>query len=316
MSLRLGCVNLFLKTFAKPRLRRLTDPTKARADLERSTRWFFRPAPFTLTLPIRLKTISGQEISALSILNHPAKRRQTSQKPAPVIFYIHGGGFIAGSPLSHAKMLSRLSQLTGLEIIAPYYRLAPEHAFPAAYDDILAAFLALLGKGYAASDIIIGGDSAGGGLAFALMAKLCADGITPRALFAFSPLTDMRFHGNSITENAQNDPILPTTQRGVITEMYLRGHSPDDPRASPLLADFPHAPPVFLQFSNSEILRDDSLRMAAKLQAGGTWVEIDAWENTPHVWVLFDGVLPEARQALRRLAAFLSKIQANPDPPN
>lgn len=309
MSLRLKFLNIFLKIAVKPRLRHLKDPTKARQDLERAARWVFPSVPMTLTLPIKLRVSLGKEVSALSIRNRPTLMATKPGKPRPIILYIHGGGYLAGSPRTHEKMLARLSRLTNLEVIAPWYRLAPEHPFPAAFNDIYTAFEALLQKGHQATDIVIGGDSAGGGLAFSLMAKLCAEGTPPRALFAFSPLTDMRFMGDSFVYNAKSDPLLPMEKQGLVTRMYLAGNSPEDPRASPLLADFPTPPPpVFLQFSKTEILRDDSLRMADKLRKIGGQVDLDIWENPPHVWVLFDGLLPESRIGLNHVANFIKSI--------
>lgn len=303
MSLRLTLLNLFLRTMVKPRLRRLSDPLKARHDLERAAHWFFRATPLSLTLPVTLAT----GIPALWVINRPSRLSQS--QPQPVILYLHGGGYVAGSPRTHAKMLARLSRLTGMKVLAPAYRLAPEHPFPAGFEDANAAFKALLQQGYRPGDIILGGDSAGGGLALALMAELCAEGFRPRALFAFSPLTDMRFTGASFSENARHDPLLPPGGKTCITEMYLAGHSAEDPRASPLLAHFHTPPPVFLQYGESEILRDDSRNMAAHLTAAGGRVVLDEWDGPPHVWVLFDGLIPEAREALRRVAAFLASLE-------
>jgi len=222
---------------------------------------------------------------------------------------LHGGGYIAGSPRTHAKMLARLSRLTGLEVIAPWYRLAPEHPFPAAFNDAHAAFEALLARGYSASDIILGGDSAGGGLALALLGAICAEGNPPRGLFAFSPLTDTRSLSPSFSENEHRDPLLPASQKELIADMYLAGHSPLDPRCSPILASFSTPPPpVFLQYSESEILRDDSRRMAEHLRQAGGYVPLDEWRDPPHVWVLFDGLVPEARIALNNVAEFVGKL--------
>ena len=306
MSLRLKILNTFLRAAVKPKLRRLKNPHKARRDLEHGARWFFRRAPLTTTLKITL----ADGLRALSIRNNSLTSASPKQ---PIILYLHGGGYVAGSPRSHAKMLGRLSLLTGLEVIAPWYKLAPEHPFPAGFNDAKDSFNALVSKGYAPNDIILGGDSAGGGMALALMADLATKGQKPRALFAFSPLTDMRFHGASFTENETNDPLLPAAQKDLIRTMYLDGHPPEDPRVSPLLAEFQTTPPpVFLQFSESEILRDDSLRMAAHLRAAGGIVTLDPWPDTPHVWVLFDGWLPEAREALQRTADFVKTV-AQPD---
>ena len=300
MSLRLRLLNRFLRIFVKRRLARMRDPQKARRDLERAARLLFRAPPLSLILPIK----TTGELPALWISNRPsrlAKRR-------PVILYVHGGGFVAGSPQAHAKMLARLSRLSAMEVFAPTYRLAPEHPFPAAVNDVNEAYNHLISKGYDPDDIILGGDSAGGTLALGLLARLCQEGRPPRGLFAFSPLTDFRFESRSFDENARRDPLLPSSGKERLRDMYLNGHSPQDPRVSPILATFPAPPPVFLQLSSSEILKDESFNMAERLRDFGGAVSIDEWSDAPHVWVLFDGLLPEAREALRRVADFLRAL--------
>ncbi len=298
MSLRLRLLNLFLRLFVKPRLGRLRDPEEARRHLNRTARLVFRTPPLSLMLPVAFA--NGK--TALWIANRPTRLPTTRRR---VILYIHGGGYVAGSARTHAKMLARLSRLCGMEVFAPTYALAPEHPFPAGLKDVENAFSHLNAIGYAPEDIILGGDSAGGGLAFALLSKLCLQGRPPRALFALSPLTDFRYKGDSFVENATRDPLLPASRKEMVRDMYLNGHSPEDPQVSPLLAEFPSPPPVFLQFSTAELLRDDSRRMATRLRSLGGQVTEDAWADTPHVWVLFDGLLPEARQALERIAAFV-----------
>ena len=299
MSLRLKLLNGFLRTFVKPRLARLSQPARARADLARAARWVFRDPPLSLYLPVALAP--GQ--SGLRIANRPSRLPARRR----IILYLHGGAYIAGSPQTHAKLLARLSRLTGLEVLAPAYRLAPEHPFPAAFDDALAAFNHLTSHGYRPRDIILGGDSAGGGLALALLAHLSAEARHPRAAFAFSPLVDLRFKGASFAENAARDPLLPASGKARVLRMYLAGQPPDDPRASPLLARFNAPPPVFLQSSEIELLRDDSARMARHLRRSGGLVVEDIWPDTPHVWVMFDGWLPEARTALQRVADFIAE---------
>jgi len=203
-------------------------------------------------------------------------------------------------------MLARLARLTGCEVIAPDYRLAPEHPFPAAVRDARSAWDGLIARGYQPEDVVIGGDSAGGNLALGLLAALLSEGIRPAGLYAFSPVTDLTFSGASIRANEGSDRLLPAARRGDLVRFYLGGAAPDDPRASPLLADFAAPPPVFLQFSETEILADDSRRMAAKLRAAGAVVTLDSWPDAPHVWVLFDGFIPEAREGLKRAAAFVN----------
>ncbi|HHL20222.1 MAG TPA: alpha/beta hydrolase [Aliiroseovarius sp.] len=301
MSLRLGLFKLSLRFAVKRRLARMRDPQEARRIFSALARYLFRAPPFSLFLPGTLPPdTSGLWISCRPS-RLPVRRR--------IILYVHGGGFITGSPQTHGAMLARLSRLTGMEVFAPDYRLAPEHPFPAGLDDVRDAFEALLGRGYLPDEILLGGDSAGGTLVFALLAQLCREGRAPRAVFTFSPLTDLTFASPSFTQNALTDPLFPPEGKEYLRDLYLAGHPPDDPRASPLHAKFtPPLPPVFLQYSESEILRDDSRRMAEVLRnSGGTVIE-DAWPDTPHVWVLADGWVPEAREALKRVAAFIASV--------
>lgn len=299
MSVALRLLNPALRLLIKRMLARTPDEEipALRAKFERTARWQFRPPPFTLRLPTTL--IPG--LPATWISHRPASRTRDKR----VILYFHGGGFIAGSPATHSAMLGELARLSGLEICAVDYRLAPENPFPAAFDDCLAAFGALEAKGYAPGDIILGGDSAGGGLALAVLGQLCREGRPPAAVFVLSPLVDFTFASGSLRENAHSDPLLPVSRSDDVARWYLAGADPRDPRASPIFGAFPDPPPVFFQFSDSEILRDESLAMADHLEAAGGRVHRDQWPGTPHVWALFHNVLPEAREALEGIARFI-----------
>ncbi len=300
MSWQLAAVRLGLRLLVKPRLRHLTDVASARRDLERAADWLFRAPPFAWYRDATL----GDRLDALWIETRPSSRPAPADK---VILYLHGGGFVAGSPHTHRKMLARLSWLTGLRVCAPDYRKAPEHPFPAAVDDCVAAYDALLADGYEPKNIIVGGDSAGGGLTFSLLARIDGQHPAPRAVFAFSPIVDLRFTSPSFDDNKDNDPLLPSDRRDLVVENYLRNRSENDEAASPILHDFKSPPPAFFQFSTTEILRDESLRMAEKLRAAGGQVELDEWPDAPHVWVILDGWVPEARVALRRVADFITR---------
>ena len=301
MTPRLALLNTLSRLVMKPAVAMVPDPVGLRAMFDQIAALGFRPPPHTLISEI---TLAGRP--ALSIRNrpgsHPAHR-------ARVILFLHGGGFIAGSPGTHAAMLARLARLTGLEVVAPDYRLAPEAPFPAARDDARAAFDALVARGHAPGDIVLGGDSAGGNLALGLLSTLCTAGTPPAGLFAYSPVTDLSFSGASIGENRSADPMLPFGRAGDLVRYYLpAGVTGDDPRVSPHFAEFPNPPPVLLQFSSTEILRDDSRRMADKLRAAGGVVIEDEWARTPHVWQIFDGWVPEARQALESTAWFIREL--------
>jgi monoterpene epsilon-lactone hydrolase len=292
MSLRLRLLNLWLRRIEKPALEKVA-PLVARARFERQAR-LFRDPPLALYLPADLGGV-------------PALWASVRARRGGVILYLHGGAHLMGSPATHRAMLARLSGMTGLRAVLPDARLAPEHPFPAELDDAETAFMALLAKGYPAACIAIGGDSAGGGLALALLARLLGRGIRPACLFALSPWTDLTGSGVSMRENARADPLLPVSRLDEARGLYLAGASPTDPGASPLFADFPGCPPVFLQVSQTEILRDDSLRMADRLKGFGSEAEVDLWPDCPHVWALFQGLLPEADEALSRLARFLRR---------
>ncbi len=179
-----------------------------------------------------------------------------------MILWLHGGVHLMGSALTHRAMLARLGALTGCRACLPEFRLAPEHPYPAGLEDALAVWDGLVAAGHAPGSILLGGDSSGGGLMLALLARLLARGQRPAAALAFSPWTDLTGSGASLVENAGADPMLPVSRYAEACGYYLAGTDPADPGASPLYARFPGCPPVWLHVSQTEILRDDTLRMA------------------------------------------------------
>ena len=294
MSLRLRLLTFALRVFAKPHMRRVAAPEILRADMERWAR-LLPLAPFTSLVPL---TVGG--LRALSIRSGPVRHDA-------VILHFHGGAFVAGSPQTHKAMLSRLARLARLEVIAPAYRLAPEHPFPAAVNDAEAVWDDLLAKGFAPDRIVLSGDSAGGALALSLLVRLCRRGTPPAALVALSPWTDLTGSAPSIILLEDKDPLLAAERVAEVAQLYLQGHRADDPAASPLFADFPGAPPILLQTSEADILRDDAMRLEQRLRAAGCEVLLQLWPDTPHAWHLFDGWIPEAREALREAALFINK---------
>jgi acetyl esterase/lipase len=278
----------------KPVLRRQKNVARARRSFARLTRILTRPPAHTVHL-------GDTKLRGEWVWVSKARHRG-------VILYLHGGGYIMGSPQTHRAMVARLSRLSGLRAFVPDYRLAPEHPFPAALEDARAAWGRLIDLGYRPDEIVIGGDSAGGGLALALLAQLCQAGQPPRALFAFSPWTDLTLAGGSMTENAEADVLFPAYRAAELRDMIVSSKKASDPAASPLFAKFPDCPPVFMQCSQTEILRDDTLRMGKRLRGFGAEVTVQVLPGRPHVWQLFDRLLPEARQALRETAAFIAAV--------
>lgn len=230
-------------------------------------------------------------------------------RPAPrrVIFYIHGGAFVAGSPRGHGPMLARIARLSGVEVCAPRYRLVQAAHFPAALEDVRLAWDALMSLGYRPADVVLGCDSAGGALAFALLAERLAAGDRPAGIFAFSPWVDMTLSGDSLARFGRSDPLLPIERIAELRDLYLNGTDPADPTASPLLADFPDPPPALIQVGAEEALLSDAERLAEKLRAAGGEVTLDLWPGCLHVWQIADGWLPEARAALRDVGRFVQR---------
>ncbi|WP_417261858.1 alpha/beta hydrolase [Celeribacter sp.] len=225
-----------------------------------------------------------------------------------VILFFHGGGYIAGSPETHKRLASRLAQLANRPVFLPAYRLAPEHPLPAAFEDALVVWDALVASGYSPQEITIGGDSAGGGLALTLLAELCQRGAPPAGAFGWSPFTDLTLSSPSFETNAERDHFFPSERARDLIAMILGVSAPEDPQVSPIFARFPNCPPVLLQASECEILRDDSVRMAAHLREEGADVVLSLTEGAPHVWQMFDGFFPEARQAIEETAEFLKTL--------
>lgn len=289
-------LNLYLRVVQKRLMRNAQTPEDLRLSFERQARLFFWPPRGT-----RFRAGNAGPLTAQWIM--PAQGAG-----GPLILYFHGGGYIFGSPHTHRAMVAWLAALTGSEACLPRYRLAPEHPFPAAFDDSMAAYAALADH---PGGLILGGDSAAGGLVLAVLAQAKATGLPlPRGTFALSPLTDMTASGESMRSNARTEAILPAERSGELFEMYLQGHDPADPRASPLFADFSGVSPVFLTVGDTEILLDDALRMAARMRAQGVDVTCEVARDLPHVWPIFQTILPEARATLRGLAAWITALSS------
>lgn len=296
MSLALRLFNAGLRIFEKRKLASLADVEDARRRFARQGKWFFRNPRFACYLEDELAGI-------------PALWASVRPSGRGAILYFHGGAYALGGPETHRALLARISQLTGLRACIVDYRLAPEHPFPAAPDDAWGAWRALLARGYDPQRIVLGGDSAGGGLALSLLGRICrTGGPKPAGLFAFSPWTDLTLSGDSLAANAERDVLLPVGRFAELRDAFLRGVDPRHPAASPLFAEFPGAPPVLMQASRAETLLADSIRMKDALASQGARVELQLWDDTPHVWQIFQGWLPEADSALARVGAFVRQL--------
>lgn len=301
MTLQARLLNTWLRRVEKPALARATDPVKMRQRFELNARLFFY-APGGTRKKWQVLGQGNHRLDALEVTPRKVDHDAT-------LLYFHGGGFVFGSPRTHAALVGQLTARLGMRAILPRYRLAPEAPFPAAFEDVRMAWDALLASGLPPGRIVLGGDSAGGALALALLGQLVRDkAALPAAVFCFSPLTDMTHSGRSFVENAQIEAILPPSRAGDLADMYLNGQDPRDPRISPLFADFAGAPPVWLTAGSTEILRDDSSRLARRLKEQGVEVTYIEETDLPHVWPFFHNSLPEARQSLDRLAVWIRQV--------
>jgi acetyl esterase/lipase len=295
MSWQLLALDAWLRLNEKPRLARERSVPAARTRMEANAALAF-PVPAGVWQEVRIR-----EDPPLDAWRIPAP------EGAGVLLWLHGGAYCLGSPRTHGAMVAALARMAGTGALLPDYRLAPECAFPAAVEDAFAAWEALLAQGWPPARIALGGDSAGGGLAFALLHLLLEAGAAPPAcLIAFSPWTDLTLAGASLARLAWRDAFLPAHRLAEIRDQYLAGADPRDPRASPHLGRFAGAPPVLIQASRAEILLDDARAMAARLRADGAAVTLDLVSAAPHVWQAYHGRLPEAAAAMRRAASFLT----------
>ncbi|MBT8093909.1 MAG: alpha/beta hydrolase [Gammaproteobacteria bacterium] len=219
-----------------------------------------------------------------------------------VLLYLHGGAYALGSCDSHRKLVTRIAKACRLNAVMPEYRLAPEHPFPAGLDDCVRAIRSLLEQGYAAEDILVAGDSAGGGLAVASTLQLRREGLPlPGGVILLSPFLDMTASGESAKTRADRDPWFRPADVHVIIGHYCPGEDIRDPLLSPVFANVAAFPPTLIQVGDDEILLSDSTRFADKLIAAGRRVHLEVFPNLWHVFQLFVGKMPESRAAIEKI---------------
>ena len=221
------------------------------------------------------------------------------------LLYLHGGGYVMGSSDTHRKMVGHLANAIGIRAFVADYRLAPEHPYPAAVRDAVAAFRGLLADGIRPNRIVVGGDSAGGGLTIAMLLSLRDDGRPlPAAAMLLSPWTDLALTGESLESREQTDVTVTAAGARKMAEYYLGSAKVRAPLASPLYADLRGMPPTRIQVGADEILLDDSVRIAEKLKNSRVDVTIEVFPEMQHVFQFGAGTLPEADDAIARLGEF------------
>jgi acetyl esterase/lipase len=266
-------------------------PDQQRADFDER----FANLPLGDDVTLAERTLGG--VPALDVRVKGADR-------AGVILYLHGGAYVIGSARTGANLAAPLSRRSGVPAVSLEYRLAPEHPFPAGVHDGLAAYRELVQGG---QNVVIAGDSAGGGLALAVLLAARAEGLPqPAGAVLFSPWTDLTLSGPSMDARGDFDPLFSRANMAESAGHYLGGTDPHNELASPLLADLKGLPPLLVQVGTAEVLLDDSLRLVARAAEQEVDVSLDVVAGAPHVYQLFAGLLPEADEALDHAATFVA----------
>jgi len=230
----------------------------------------------------------------------------TGSDPSRVLLFFHGGGYCSGSIRSHRRMVSEAGRAAKMRTLAIAYRLAPEHPFPAALDDALAAWFFLRQAGIAAGHIAVGGDSAGGGLTAALINFLNATGEeVPGCAWLVSPWVDLTMSGSTLTGKDSVDPLIHKTYLEELAAAYAEEIDRKDPRVSPLFAKLKGFPPTLIQVGSAETLLADATRFAAAAGAADAAVTLEIWPRMIHAWHLWNAHLEAARRALASAGRFI-----------
>lgn len=298
MSIQLFAIDLLLRATMKRRMKKNPDVLELRPIMAEAPK---------RTPPSHISMSDGR------LNGVPCEVLKTADaKDGRAILYIHGGGWVAGAPWNHRALTWRLAAQTQSTVYAIDYRLAPEHPFPAGLDDCVAAYGALLDMGIPPGGIIIGGDSAGGNLTFATALKLKQDGLPqPAGLVALSPATELADRLPSHQSNIARDAMFNEKLFGTVAAAYCPNHDTTDPLISPLRGDVSGLAPTLIQCSRDEMLRDDGVKMAEKLNNAGVSATLEIWPKVFHVWQITADMLPEARKAIANIAAFINTRFAN-----
>jgi monoterpene epsilon-lactone hydrolase len=230
--------------------------------------------------------------------------------PSRVLMFFHGGGYCSGSIVSHRRLVTEAGRAAGVRTLAIGYRLAPEHPFPAAYDDALTAWRFLEKQNIPAARIAIGGDSAGAGLTISLIGRLRdAREELPACAWLISPWTDLTMSGSTLSSKETVDPLIHAEYLNELADAYLpAGMDRKDPRVSPLYADLRGFPPILIQVGSAETLLDDATRFAEVAGADDVRVTLEIWPHMIHAWPVWNAHLEPGRRALANAGAFINGI--------
>jgi acetyl esterase/lipase len=232
--------------------------------------------------------------------------RTPAADPARVILFLHGGGYVSGSIRSHRHMIAQAGREAGARTLALAYRLAPEHPFPAALEDALTGYRFLLAQGFRPENIVLAGESAGGGLAIATLVSLRDGGAPlPACAWCSSPWVDLEMAGATMASKAAVDPLIQAPYLRELAAFYLDGQDPRLPMASPIHADLRGLPPLLIQVGSDETLLDDAIRLAGVAASADVRTTLQVWPHMIHAWPLFHAQLTDGRRSLAEMGAFV-----------
>lgn len=267
---------------------------KMRSNFVQATKNFSNPPSDTHVIPVDVDGIPAEWVSAPNVDEHR------------VVLYLHGGGYVIGSIITHRGLSARLSRAANCRVLALDYRLAPETPYPGAVEDATKAYRWLLAQGYKAAHITISGDSAGGGLTLATLLSLRDSGNPlPAAAAPISPWTDLEGSGESMKTKVDVDPMVEPGGLMGMARIYLGEADPKQATASPLHGDYTGLPPLLIQVGELETLLDDATRVADKARLAGVDCTLEIWPDMVHVWHLFAPMVPEGREAIDKIGQFL-----------
>jgi monoterpene epsilon-lactone hydrolase len=269
------------------------------SELRRLTREYASAQPLAAGVTVAAGALGGVGAAEITI---------DGIEPRHVVLYFHGGVYVIGDAFQAAGLASEVGRRTGAKVISVDYRLAPEHPYPAAVDDALAAYEALLRGGTAPSDIALAGESAGGGLAVATLINARDHGLPlPAAAFVMSPYADLTLSGATMETKREADPLFTPEAFPARVADYTAGHDPAAGLISPIFADLSGLPPLIIQAGTHEVLLDDAIRLARQAATADVRVTLDITPGVPHVFQAYHPILDEAAAALDRAGQLLSE---------
>jgi acetyl esterase/lipase len=252
------------------------------------------------------KTPDDVRVETLQIPGPAERLTPPGARADAAVLYLHGGGYVIGSPRSHRHLAAAIAAAAGVTALVPDYRLGPEHPYPAAVEDAVAAYVWLLRQGIEPGRIVVAGDSAGGGLTVATLLAIRDRGRPlPAGGVCISPWVDLTCGGASYATRADRDPIVKREGVAEMARLYLGGAEAKTPLASPLHADLRRLPPLLIHVGDDEVLLDDSVQLAAQAKAAGVDATLETWPEMIHVWHWFLPMLEEARRAVSGIGEFV-----------